>query len=260
MTFNILELGLFLITFLLTSFSLTNCAQDAISGLLSDTPVEHKNLTLVTALYDIHRENWPKWSRNQTKYRADMRNVLSADYDVLVNSKIHFLNTAMKEDYFGTEFLSWLDAGFSHLYPEKWARPDAFDWSPKFPRNKITMLKRTTKADLVTRYKLKDLYHKLIPEVLNAGLIAGDRPAIAQFHKYFYDEVEDLLKKDMIEDEQVFFVLVAAKHTELFNLVDKDCGPDLKTVGDMCVTQGDAFDLLRRMRRFVQNVRNLVGV
>lgn len=315
----------------------TDCTKDTISSLLSNSTAEQHTLTLVTALYNIHRETWPNFSRNQTKYHADMRNVLrlkipmviftdaenhafmedtrnefglanltravivpfeelpmyahraqieriqqrelnttggwdpewetemrlrpevfSPDYDVLVNCKIHFLNTAMKEDYFGTKFLSWLDAGFSHLYPEKWARPGAFDWYPKFPAHKITMLKRTTKADLVTRYQLKDLYHRLIPEVLNAGLMAGDHASIAQFNTYFYEEVKALLQKDMIEDEQVFFVLVAAKHPELFNLVEKDCGPDLNAVGDQCVTQGDAFDLLHRVRRFVRTVLNFV--
>ncbi|KAI1698878.1 protein HtrL [Ditylenchus destructor] len=301
-------------------------------------PVEHHNLTLVTALYDIHREKWPKFSRNQTKYHNDMKNVLrlripmvifvdsknhafmkqtreefglsnitkillvpfeelplyvhkehiekiqqrelapggwspewdeamkthpesfSPEYDMLVNTKIHFIHTAMTENHFGTEFFSWIDAGFSHLYPEKWKRPGAFDWYPKFPRGKITMLKRTTKADKVTRYTLKDLYHKELPEVLNAGLIAGDNPSITKFNKLFYEELETLIKRDMIEDEQVVFVLVAAKHPELFNLVEKDCGPDLFTKGDECVVQGDAFDLLRRMRRFIQDTRNFLHI
>lgn len=42
-----------------------------------------------------------------------------------------------------------------------------------------------------------------LPEVLNAGLIAGDNPSITKFNKLFYEELETLIKRDMIEDEQV---------------------------------------------------------
>lgn len=172
--------------------------------------------------------------------------VFSADYDILVNSKPYFIHTVSVENPFGTEFFSWLDAGFAHSYPERWKNDSVYDWRPKLLNGKISMIKRTTKMDKVSRYQLADLYHRDIPEVINAGLIGGDQKAIATFNRLFYEQLNSLLNNEMIEDEQVIFVLVAAHHPELFNLVDKDCGPNLFDKGDQCATQGDAFTLFYR--------------
>lgn len=67
---------------------------------------------------------------------------------------------------FATKHFVWIDAGFSHRSPEKWMKRGAFDWHPYLPHGKISLLKRTTKADKVTRYTLNDLYHRRLIGIL----------------------------------------------------------------------------------------------
>ncbi|KAI1695428.1 hypothetical protein Ddc_21231 [Ditylenchus destructor] len=189
-----------------------------------------------------------RWKAEWDKNVKNSSKMISAEYVVLDNSKPYFLCTAKTENFFTTEFFVWIDADFSRHYPEKWARPGAFDWYPTFPQGKITMLKTTTQADKVRQYKIEDLYHKSVPEVLSPRLIGGDYTAITKFYKLFYEELDAILKMDMVEDEWITIVLVAAKHIKLFNFVERDCGPTLNTTRELCTTEGDAFDLLRHNR------------
>lgn len=97
---------------------------------------------------------------------------ISAEYNIVVNSKTHFLHNVTMENPFNSEHFVWLDAGYGHANENHF--PYSYKWQPALPDGKISLIKVTPYFDEVSSYDLKRLYRKNVA-LLSGGFIAGDK-------------------------------------------------------------------------------------
>ncbi|CAJ0568378.1 unnamed protein product, partial [Mesorhabditis spiculigera] len=143
----------------------------------------------------------------------------SATYDILVNSKTHFLQNVTLDNPFDTGFFVWIDAGYGHGNDDHFPRDHV--WRPMFPKGKISMIKLTPKHDPISGYGIDRLYRQNW-SVVSGGFIAGDAHTIGQLHTAFYRKFVELVQRQYIDDDQTTMVLVINSHPHLFNIVHGD--------------------------------------
>uniref|UniRef100_A0A1I7ZBA6 Uncharacterized protein n=1 Tax=Steinernema glaseri TaxID=37863 RepID=A0A1I7ZBA6_9BILA len=158
------------------------------------------------------REEWdPKMKRHPE--------ATSAEYNLVVNSKSYFLYNTTLENPFGTNFFTWLDAGYGH--GDVTVFPQHFYWFPTFPPSKITLIKLTPKGNLVSKYDLGSLYRINI-SVVSGGFLAGDAEAIHNFYVLFQRRIVELLARNVIDDDQTVLCLLIKDYPSLFELEHAD--------------------------------------
>ncbi|CAI5453043.1 unnamed protein product [Caenorhabditis angaria] len=143
----------------------------------------------------------------------------SAEYNIVVNSKTHFLQNVTLENPFQTDHFIWLDAGYGHGNQSVF--PYNNIWRPKFVDGKVSLIKLTPHYDKLTNYGLHNLYRRNWA-VLSGGFIAGDKHSIEQLHSIIHRRFIRLIYQNYVDDDQTLLVLAVNAHPHLFNIVNGD--------------------------------------
>ncbi|CAI2353180.1 unnamed protein product [Caenorhabditis sp. 36 PRJEB53466] len=161
--------------------------------------------------------------KNETFYRTvadlDMRThpeSISAEYNIVVNSKTHFLHNVTMENPFDSEHFVWLDAGYGHANENHF--PYSYHWRPALPDGKISLIKVTPYFDTVSDYDLKRLYRKNVA-LLSGGFIAGDKHSIGQLHSIIHRKFIQLIYQNHVDDDQTLLTLAVNSYPHLFHVV-----------------------------------------
>uniref|UniRef100_A0A8R1DY84 Uncharacterized protein n=2 Tax=Caenorhabditis japonica TaxID=281687 RepID=A0A8R1DY84_CAEJA len=161
--------------------------------------------------------------KNDTFYRTiadlDMKThpeSISAEYNIVVNSKTHFLHNVTIENPFNSEHFVWLDAGYGHANENHF--PYSYHWQPALPDGKISLIKVTPYFDAVSNYDLKKLYRKNVA-LLSGGFIAGDKHSIAQLHSIIHRKFIQLIYQNHVDDDQTLLTLAVNSYPHLFHIV-----------------------------------------
>lgn len=142
----------------------------------------------------------------------------SAEYNILMSSKLQMLFTAVKENVFDTEFFFWMDIGYAHgqdVYPK------TCNWAPNNlmlsnHSDKITYMQMNAIHLVKT---IHDVYKQAIGPCVNGGFFGGSGKAVVDYY-YLYDIIfRDYLKKYIVDDDQTLAVGCYLERPELFNLV-----------------------------------------
>ncbi|CAB3397995.1 unnamed protein product [Caenorhabditis bovis] len=143
----------------------------------------------------------------------------SAEYNIVVNSKTHFLHNVTIDNPFDTDYFIWLDAGYGHGNQSVFPYNNV--WRPAFPDKKISLIKLTPVYDKLSSYNLDKLYRKNWA-VLSGGFIAGDKHSIGQLHHLISRKFVQLIYQKYVDDDQTLLVLAVNGHPHLFNIVHGD--------------------------------------
>lgn len=142
----------------------------------------------------------------------------SSDYRILVHSKSYFLQNVSSDNPFNASSFVWLDASYGHGQPDFF--PLNFEWQPRFPAKKISLLKLSPTNDSLHSYQTEDLYHRDV-NLISTDFLAGDSEAIGEFHSLFQQKVLMEATKEGIfdDDDQTIMVLLIKENWRLFNLI-----------------------------------------
>ncbi|EPB71536.1 hypothetical protein ANCCEY_09358 [Ancylostoma ceylanicum] len=191
---------------------------------LHDLPLS-RHLDAANKIIQEERQDERLWRSIWDPAMKDHPEARSAEYDVLVNSKTYFLYNATLEDPFSTEFFVWIDAGYGHGNQSVF--PYNNKWKPRFPRNKISLIKLTPVHDSISGYTIDSLYRRNW-SVVSGGFVAGDKRSIGQLHTLVHRKFIELTYHNKVDDDQTVLVLVINQHPHLFS-----------------ITHGDWFDAFR---------------
>uniref|UniRef100_A0A158P657 Metallophos domain-containing protein n=1 Tax=Angiostrongylus cantonensis TaxID=6313 RepID=A0A158P657_ANGCA len=185
---------------------------------LGDLPLS-SYLDVASKLIEEEHRSEQLWRYNWDPAMKDHPESKSAEYDVLVNSKSYFLYNASLEDPFTTEFFVWIDAGYGHGNQSVF--PYNNKWKPRFPKNKISLIKLTPIHDPISRYTIDSLYrHNL--SVVSGGFLAGDKRSIGQLHTLVHRKFIELTYYKKVDDDQTVLVLAINSYPRLFHITHGD--------------------------------------
>ncbi|CAO4379406.1 unnamed protein product [Caenorhabditis nigoni] len=164
--------------------------------------------------------------KNETFYRTvadlDMRThpeSISAEYNIVVNSKTHFLHNVTMENPFNSEHFVWFDAGYGHANENHF--PYNYYWRPALPDGKISLIKVTPEFDGLRDYDLSRLYRKNVA-LLSGGFIAGDKHSIGQLHSIIHRKFIQLIYQKRVDDDQTLLTLAVNSFPQLFHVIRGD--------------------------------------
>jgi protein YibB len=133
------------------------------------------------------------------------------EYDLVVNNKVEFVYRASLDNPFGTKRFVWIDAGYGHGKIEV---PEDFEFQPRFEEKKVcinTLMAEMGDADPLTFFKAH-------VDFIDGGLWTTDVTALRELHSRYYQIIEEVMQKNLIDDDQYFMTLVSARYPELFSL------------------------------------------
>jgi protein YibB len=138
-------------------------------------------------------------------------------YNITVNNKVDFLFKTAKDNPFITDKFIWLDAGYGHC---KFNIPDKYKWDPKMylelaDKNKIVI---NTLLDKPCNENYLDFFieHE---DFIDGGLVVGNKETIIKFHEIYYNLINEIIDKDIIDDDQYFMTMAYINNKDMFNLV-----------------------------------------
>jgi len=136
---------------------------------------------------------------------------MTARYETVLFSKIDFLKEVAEENPFSSEYFIWLDAGTFYDKPP-------FDVTLPWPdpyKIKILSTGKFLIADISSfNYRDKSIlnnkkeYIKSHQNNICAYILGGNKSAVLSIHKLFWDEVESLLKLNIISNDQQVLQLI----------------------------------------------------
>jgi hypothetical protein len=143
------------------------------------------------------------------------------EYNIVQYSKFHYLQMAIQENPFNSEYFLWTDAGISRFFLD-------VDLNKKYPSNNGQYILEQTKDKFIIQ-KRNDLYSYPLDDnfvwksdnLLSGGMFGGSAFIIKRIgelvEKVF---IEKMLNKGNINNEQLGLALVWKDNKELFYLVD----------------------------------------
>lgn len=164
--------------------------------------------------------NWPKQWDEKMKTHPE---ALSAEYDILVNSKSYFLYNATQISRFGIsdnksngDIFAWVDAGFGHgsktTFPKELWTPDL-----KPLLGKITVIQLNYK-ERIEKYTIDMIYRKQ-KSVVSGGFLIGDSISIKRFHVFFLQVFMSLLDSGRVDDDQTTLLMTIREYRSTFSLI-----------------------------------------
>lgn len=146
---------------------------------------------------------------------------LMPEYNIIQYSKFHYLQMAIEENPFKSEYFLWADAGISRFFLD-------VDLSCEYPGINGNKMLEQSKDKFIIQ-KRNDLYNYPIDDEFiwdSANLLCGTMfggsalivTKIAKLVEQVF--IEKMLNKNNVNNEQLALALVWNSHKELFHLID----------------------------------------
>ncbi|KAI6216882.1 HtrL protein family-containing protein [Aphelenchoides fujianensis] len=156
------------------------------------------------------------WSDQWDERFKEHPEAISADYNLLVNSKPYLMYNASIISVFKADFFVWVDAGYGHGSTD--VIPEGV-WDPELPAGKISLIQVTGPHDKAEKYTLDKVY-RLKRDVISGGFLAGDVPTIRRFVVFFQKVfIEKMLDNYRVDDDQTTLLLTIVDYRSEFNLI-----------------------------------------
>jgi len=156
------------------------------------------------------------------QYQAVLRDPVCPEvrepfYNVTVNSKADLVKQVVDENPFQSDLFVWMDAGYGHGN-KLW--PDGKDWIPqkmieRIPENKVTRILLQSLDNAIDDNWVFFCQHI---DIDNGGIYGGSAKAISEYHRLYYQLLEDCLDQNIVDDDQYYSTLLTLRHPELFDL------------------------------------------
>lgn len=163
--------------------------------------------------------------QSKEKYQSmcveiDCPEVCEPLYCVVVNNKVQFLYKASANNPFSTRFFVWLDAGYGH---NKFYIPPKHSWSPdKYLQ--LASEDRIVINTLSDKVSSEDCiqFFKDHQDFMDGGMVVGTKHAIELLYNIYYNLIEEIMEKDIVDDDQYFMTMTYTRDKNLFKLVRID--------------------------------------
>jgi len=134
---------------------------------------------------------------------------LTAKYETIIFSKFDFLQEVANNNPFKTEYFMWLDAGTFYTKP-------SFD---KFDRYKLRIIDNkflipNINLDIHNKICNKKEYLRHHDNKICCYFIGGTKDIISKVCKDFWNEVDNAIELNIINNEQIILQLVIQQHPE----------------------------------------------
>ena len=141
----------------------------------------------------------------------------SAEYNILMNSKLSLLHSAAEENHFRSAYFFWVDAGYGH---GKDVFPKSCTWAPRnLMRANDDRVTYIQLVDLTLIESVHSIYKKPLPPFINGGFFGGSQKALDEYYNLHKTVFDDLLRHNMVDDDQTVAVACYFAKPELFNMV-----------------------------------------
>lgn len=133
-------------------------------------------------------------------------------YDVLAWSKLPLVVRALDDNPFNTTHFAWLDFGtLAHMLPDSALGGTLLTEVPD--RIKILCRSLPSPTDLNIEQFYKSHTNRFV-----ATLFSGDASTLRLLNHYMEEEVQECLRKKVVESDQALLSIIFLKHPELFEL------------------------------------------
>lgn len=151
------------------------------------------------------------------KVRADLRNNIeywSENYVLINNLKTYFVNKAIKENLVKNDLVAWIDFGYVRSLD---TLNNIKKWQYEFDGQYV---------NLFTLYKSKNIqkYEDVMDFIFNnqifviGGGIVANQKSWQKFLKLLFSSQKQLLKSNIIDDDQGVYIMCLYKNPKLFKL------------------------------------------
>ncbi len=138
----------------------------------------------------------------------------SPEYVLINNLKTYFVNYAIKKDLFSSDMISWVDFGYVR---ERKVLNGIKCWKFPFDREKVHFFTIRKKYSLK---KIEDVYNSIFNNTVFVigGAVVASKKKWRKFYKLLRGIQNDLLKENIIDDDQGLYMMSIFKNPELFKL------------------------------------------
>ncbi|CAL1529126.1 unnamed protein product [Lymnaea stagnalis] len=143
------------------------------------------------------------------------------DYDILVLSKLYFMDRAVRENPFETTYFMWIDGGYGHgndVYPKDdvWIPKGLFEHSDKVTFMELGRGVRAYEKD-------KSRLHKMNIATLAGGFFAGGGEVFKELYEMQKQQMDEWMRDGVVDDDQTMIMYLYYKKPSLFHLVPGNC-------------------------------------
>lgn len=153
----------------------------------------------------------------KNRYESHTPEMNYPEYNIINFNKVSFLEESIKNNWFGSNYFIWIDAGFYHKnFPQDYL----FKIYPDTEKIKVL---DDNKVHFLTLSDQIHLSSYLDPRVsITGSMFAGKPKPLLEFKKLCFDTIEEFLNADAINDDQTIYAFAHQKNSSLFNLTQGD--------------------------------------
>lgn len=153
----------------------------------------------------------------KNRYETHTPEMNFPEYNIINFNKVSFLEESIKNNWFGSSYFIWIDAGFYH---HKFPKDYHFKQYPD--KEKIKVLD-DNKVHFLTLSDQIELSSFLDPRVsITGSMFAGKGKPLLDLKNLCFDTIEEFLNADAINDDQTVYAFAYQKNPSLFNLTQGD--------------------------------------
>jgi hypothetical protein len=142
-----------------------------------------------------------------------------ADYNIIQYGKFGWLNRAIKENPYNTNYFFWMDIGISRFFYNM----NPMNSYPSVNNNLIVNSKNTfivQQRDDLQRYNIDENFIWKADNLFKGGMFGGYKDIVLKIEK----KVEEIFEKEMLEknnvnNEQLALAILWKKEPDLFNVI-----------------------------------------
>jgi protein htrL len=138
----------------------------------------------------------------------------SPEYVLINNLKTYFVNYAIRKNLFSEELVSWVDFGYVR---DKETLNNIDCWKYPFDKMKIHFFTIRRKHPLNT---MEDVHSAIFNNAVYiiGGAVVGSHEKWKEFYRLLKNNQNELLKQNIIDDDQGLYMMSIFKKPELFKL------------------------------------------
>ena len=138
----------------------------------------------------------------------------SPEYVLITNLKAYFVNYAVKRKMLTENLVSWVDFGYVR---EKGTLNNVKYWKYPFDEKKIHFFTIRKKYPLK---KIEDVHNAIFNNAvfIIGGAVVGGQEKWREFYRLLRDSQNELLKQDIVDDDQGLYMMSIFKRPEMFRL------------------------------------------
>ena len=149
------------------------------------------------------------------RFESHTPEMLYPEYNIINFNKISFLEHAITNNFFNSDYFIWLDAGFYHdKFPHEmlYKKYPNCEKIKKLDDDKVHFLTLCDSEDI----ELSSYYDSRVS--ITGSMFAGKGEPLLMLKNICFSVIEEFLNNDAINDDQTIYAYAYKKNKNLFNL------------------------------------------